>query len=543
MSSNTIIAAAVILASSPLISSAMWLPTDLHARQADITTASTRTWPNSTQTTGSGSADASFPVAAIIIPVALCACLFIGLVFWSWRKKMRQGLPASSSSSRHVRTGSTASSSNGNDGFQTIRAGDSSSQDNMSSTSRASRAAQRLWHGFIWAFHVDRPNSHLVHQEAQQDGSAAQRRDSRARRRSRRRRDRHNNVQLRRTESGRSILTVPEYKSEVADGEVMLYKAMDDSAVGSTEAFDVTASPDDSSHQDTALHRTVSQSIAAGLRNSFRRSMNRRPASRASRASSHRSNTGGDGDEDPARTRPVELRTMDEVTEVESRPSVAIVVPEDDTPDYDALFPVESRGADSEATTTRGGLGRFFRTHRASRSSPNAATVLPLTTTTTSSFPATRQHRRFNSSASVFSTLAGGTSCDDLRPDSTPNVNGRPISHPLRSTLVHMTSSHRINEEQMRFLGSVESLGRYGLPFDGSSTRGSFDVASMRGGHPQGVAEPPRYDYPARPPPLLLASEAGQGSERHEGAQQHGSTTATTHTDNTDSSSFQSAGS
>ena len=39
----------------------------------------------------------------------------------------------------------------------------------------------------------------------------------------------------------------------------------------------------------------------------------------------------------------------------------------------------------------------------------------------------------------------------------------------LPETLIHMGSSTRLTADQMRFMGSVESLGRYGIPVNASS--------------------------------------------------------------------------
>lgn len=532
---------------------------------------------------------------------------------------MREGLPPRHSS-RPTMTQARPIAATSRDGFDTIPASESQSNSAGTQNSTSTRS-QRFLAAFLAAFRADRPDTDAIHNAAQgmygpqEQQAAAAARHSRSQRRSRRRRARQNNDQLRRTESGRSILTVPEYKTEVAEGEVMLYKAADESAVYSMDALTADISgqqtdgisdqSDDIEDHNEVQASTAPQSIAASLRNSLRRSLNRGSVSRTSRASSRRSAPacGDDNDEshrarnvDPqqARSETVELGPMEELSEEEAAaearrsmnqlPSahIGVTIPEDEAPNYDTLFPATTTDStvsrplsmasnETNSAQSRRGLAALFRTHRSSRSSPNASPFPALTPTTTnlslqpppsvSSVGNGHQHRRFNSSASVFSSLTGHSSPSDLattrngtsvdtslfrwsrhssnaihplesEASEGPRLNGRPISQPLRSTLVHMTSSQQLNERQMRFMGSVESLGRYGIPYDGgaslanSSTRTSMDLAAGR--RPSfapsatsaslscGVQAPPEYDASGhfsrmtRLPPLLLANEVAQ---------------------------------
>lgn len=483
-----------------------------------------------------------FPVAAIVIPIAIGGAFLVGLIFWSWNRKLRAGVPPRS---------------------QQRTAGGSTTADGDSQRPSLPR---RFLRSLIATFHVERPDLCLVHNHSQgiaperPTSSNAVAAEARARQRSQRRQARHNNDQLRRTESGRSILTVPEYKSEITEGEVMLYKASDASVLDSMDALadHVDDDEQEASGGETtpsAARQAFPHSIAAGLRNSLRRSINRR-GSRASRASSQRSDHNEraqrhDDIADAVLPEMVELGSMEDLTEEdeESRGS-AVTLPRPDvpiatlqqehseTPAYEELFPASESPAPTSTPTamsaqtpsTPRGLRGFFRSHRPSRSSPNAPSLLPLTVTRSadssqSDAPGARSHRRFQSSASVLSTLSRGGNNGSTQ-DLTPSVSAdRRISQPLRNTLVHMTSSQPLNEDQMRFLGSVESLGRYGVPFDGnaSSTRPSIDLSrprlasnasaqrpslgSQEASQPDAIP-PPMYDHTVqRPPPLLLASE------------------------------------
>ena len=346
----------------------------------------TTTFPNGTvtSTTSSGVAQGTkLPVAAVAIPIAVGAALFIALIFWSWRRKMREGLPPRSSSRPNLtQARSTVSTSRA--GFDTIPATESQSSSGGTQSSTSTRS-QRFWTAFLAAFRADRPDTDAIHNAAQGiygpqgQAAAAAARHSPSQRRSRRRRARQNNDQLRRTESGRSILTVPEYKTDVSEGEVMLYKAADESAIYSMDALTADISEqqtDDFSDQsdggegrDEVQASTAAQGIAASLRNSLRRSLNRGSASRASRASSRRDDNGGGDDIDESqgarnadprqvRSEMVELGPMEELAEEEAAAearrsmsqlspaqSFGVSIPEDEAPDYDMLFP--ATGTDS----------------------------------------------------------------------------------------------------------------------------------------------------------------------------------------------------
>lgn len=202
-------------------------------------------------------------------------------------------------------------------------------------------------------------------------------------------------------------------------------------------------------------------------------------------------------------------------------------------------------------------------------------------------------HRRFNSSASVLSSLtpsdlgAGGSSLSlSLQPsrgsmaagqpstssrarsgsfgrllhlnnssasldpsnDSSmvqgQTADGRRISSPLHGSLIRMqyeAPARGLTESQMSFLASVDSLGRFGMPVN-PQTEGvaaeppTYDGGDARPSQDSTVASPPAQMGAPRPAPLLTHAEMAARVERSEQEDGQGPLLPTARTEETTSS-------
>lgn len=202
-------------------------------------------------------------------------------------------------------------------------------------------------------------------------------------------------------------------------------------------------------------------------------------------------------------------------------------------------------------------------------------------------------HRRFNSSASVLSSLtpsdlgAGGSSLSlSLQPsrgsmaagqpstssrarsgsfgrllhlnnssasldpsnDSSmvqgQTADGRRISSPLHGSLIRMqyeAPARGLTESQMSFLASVDSLGRFGVPVnpqtDGVAAEPpTYDGGDARPSQDSTVASPPAQMGAPRPAPLLTHAEVAARAERSEQEGGQGPLLPTARTEETTSS-------
>ncbi|CAO1622686.1 unnamed protein product [Parajaminaea phylloscopi] len=383
----------------------------------------------------------------------------------------------------------------------------------------------RIWRGLVHAFSTDAVSAtsmrqHLRQAETGQPASSPAPPE-------RRRRDR-NVTRLRRTDSGESLRTVPEYKSEHGHDEVVLYKAVEEGEGALGGMLTVTTenwpSSDDSSANPDGPPTATRFSLASSLRNSLRRSLPQSQTRRTSNAPSL---------DRPAHTFGAALGEVSESGQstpeepsssgMAHRHSVAVDI-EGETPRYEILFPTQSvevlpqpsradlsqqSGADETHTAEearQSGFGAFFARLTGSRSTGSRhqdGNDLGHASTEMLEVAAHRsvgQHRRFYSSVSALSVLTPSTfspengsridlasggeasTSQSSRNASRPSLNrerseahlsgsvrGRTISNPLSETLIHLPGP-RANgganwtEQQRRFMTSMDSLTRYGVP-------------------------------------------------------------------------------
>lgn len=152
-------------------------------------TATSNAVPSSTSpaSTAAPHSSSSLPIPAIVVPLAALGVLLIALLLYSNQRKLRNG----NNASRNLHRNSTSSASN---------------QPRPSILDKVWKAIKNNF-----AVQYSTPNSSTTNSTSAANTSAATPR--------RGRRDR-----LRRTESGASVKTVPEYKFDPAEDELVLYK-------------------------------------------------------------------------------------------------------------------------------------------------------------------------------------------------------------------------------------------------------------------------------------------------------------------------------
>lgn len=138
------------------------------------------------------SSSKSVPIPAIVIPLAVVGLAFIIILLWSNQRKLRNA--GGNNSRNHSRNASN------------------------SSTSRPSFFSN-LWSGIRKNFPVQYREGENGNTNASGNGRAAAAATATTTAARRGRRDR-----LRRTESGSSVKTVPEYKFDAGEDEMVLYK-------------------------------------------------------------------------------------------------------------------------------------------------------------------------------------------------------------------------------------------------------------------------------------------------------------------------------
>lgn len=167
---------------------------------------------SSTAASSSSSHGHHFPVAAIVVPVAAAfACLVIAIFLLARRSRRR------SSSSLHRATSpedGQETTYSGSGGYTTLR-GRQQAASNTTTTNGVPSIGSRIIRGIIETFTIDDEVPHAPLRDRLR-GDTAPPTSSRSRTPRR---------PPRRTDSGRSVCTVPEYKLESADGEVVLCKS------------------------------------------------------------------------------------------------------------------------------------------------------------------------------------------------------------------------------------------------------------------------------------------------------------------------------
>ncbi|CAO1625599.1 unnamed protein product [Sympodiomycopsis kandeliae] len=497
---------------------------------------------NSTRGSKPDADAASFPIPAVVLPILAGVIALVSLVIWSWKKKPGQSsssqanTPAQLTDTRHsVPTAAThapvISESRGRYGTTVANRGQL--QQHLEAAQPRRNGFRRFLSELVSVVRLGGPGAQLVWSQPPARGDAAPivpDSESRHTRRDQQRLHRHDlNNHLRRTESGHSIRTVPEYKRHVSEGEVMLYKASHD------RPLSCTVLSSDGSRRDSGVigqggaSSPRSQSITASLRDSLRKSVSRNARQHHSRGSGSSSQllriqtsqeqegteeqavSGANGEQvQPPSSNPMLLQlnlpqvSLDPIEAMECstdqdpepvqvvivpapfndgrpRPSMTSSIPIPPTLGYEELNQASSTdnlAIDSRppSATFRGIRSIFTRAHRHSHSSPQALEVglLPLASSSNDRLPHMQnQRRRTHSSTSYLVSRNASESVDSMLRSSPSPTSGRfsrGISAPIRNTLIHIPSSPNLNFEQMRFLNSVESLERYGIPFDDSCT-------------------------------------------------------------------------
>ncbi|PWN24285.1 hypothetical protein BCV69DRAFT_280178 [Microstroma glucosiphilum] len=462
----------------------------------------------------SSGAGPSFPVAAIAGPIIALA-LIIGLgVTWALKRK-RASRPTSIAPPT-LRTGSISpSTSAGESGFQTVR--QTSAPTSQPSSEVPTRT--RLWRAFVASFVVHPPGGPVqVHTGAPTRAGANREGD-------RHRGYRGDHRRLRRTDSGQSIRTVPEYASEVHADEVMLYKAADDPLLSTGEWERGTG-------RQPSLTASIRNSLSRSLRRTFR-------SPSASRSRPPRSRTADSRSRQPHEAEEQELQITisredgpgtaaeGQATEVE-----AFYIP-----DYDSLYPSQidlalpeaaatpvetpdtSRRGSWQATSRQSLLPRVSRApmRAAGDDLSEASNLVAMPTGGNAEAPASPPSTRHRASLTDATSRPGlvGDSTADLRLiQSGPVLSSQSASslHPhssdrypqgnLRNTVFHLRSTGQLTPQQVDFMNSAESLGRYGISLTGTGT------STPREYHERGRSSPgffashgPTEDLGGPPPP------------------------------------------
>jgi hypothetical protein len=292
------------------------------------------------------------------------------------------------------------------------------------------------------------------------------------------RRDERRARRLRRTDSGGTVKTLPEY-NELGEDEILLSKSVEAVARrGSTRSREA------SSHQSEANLESVSRrsSLTAVLRRlSLRRSEPQSPTE----------------DESNEMEDMIERATLNSVTEDVGMSPIGEerTLPDDDTPQYDQLYPtlppqIQIHQDDSEVdlreptTSSIGrrtrGLRSMFRrqatsmdaTQRHANMSSSGELGLSMTESNDLSLyrPSTSSSRSMVFGGSSLSLLsqAGNESNDTLGRNTLPRRQHiRNISAPISTRRLQLAPPVAgFSDQQMQFLTSVESLDKYGVPVD-----------------------------------------------------------------------------
>lgn len=508
-------------------------------------------------TSTSGVKRHTMPIIAIIVPVIAVAIFLVCLLAWTITRK--GGPPRNLEAINQQGPSSPASDT---------------PQEPLS-------RGRRAWKQFCKAFSIEEhPTARARARAAAAHAQAQAQARGRARQRQHRR-----EARLRRTDSGHSIRTVPQYKSEVSTGEVVLYKAEGDTTA-SSEALEMSMSRSSQGSEEVDLSSDTvvtlpaeeaapaprARSIPSVFRNSLRRSVNR------SQNSSRQQQ-----DDATSTSEARELQELSPTLERDEQQFVQVSLtqtPTDQTPLYDDLYPqyspedsredLELQEPDDVLPPTRSSrvrdwfMGPVIRPNGHNVSLANVAqneestSSLPssgssrhrrffssgfnaLTNATTPSAASTGEpnNRRTSSSASFDFGSRLHLSRSDAGRGESPSARRPSISAPLQDTLVRIAATGGsegitppLTREQARFMGSVESLGRYGIRIGGAAGQEnpSLPIAPAVN---EGVAPPPGYvsvDIPSsqdttessqpqaesthpatsrisRPPPLLTTHE------------------------------------
>lgn len=440
-----------------------------------------------------------FPIAAIIAPVIVIVLLVFSVVAFAVR---RYRATARASATSHVASGDVESSGNaaasatGSSGNTSESQQQSSTEPTTESSESSPNRGGRLWRGFVRAFSpshfsVDTLHQHLYGQPTAQRSTDPSPSD-----------DNNNNVRtvLRRTDSGVSLRTVPEYKSQHGHDEVLLYKAVEAAAHDASAGyFTISASETDlvrdqvspanlGANEEMPLPRR--RSLTSGLFHSLRRSL---PHGREGAASlplpAH--------EMQQVRDEPGLLAAGSGWIDSSSSPSGMAFTPvrEIETPVYESLYPSEPArqpvsGGTFPTDSTTAPAGRQAaasqRLHR--RLLSNVSEHFHLGPLPSSSAQNSSSHLVLSRTFSTDST--GGAS--------TPTGSSRP------------TTSSNWTQEQRRFMSSHDSLGRYGLSIH--TPRGIDDSddplrdVSIVAASPL----PPSYEGPTVTPSASAQSEEEQ---------------------------------
>jgi hypothetical protein len=453
-------------------------------------------------------------VAAIVIPLLFLAAILMIIVVLARRRKRRNASA----------TGQVAPER------------DNQGSESTGMTQRSDGWLHTLHQAFNHPQSSSRPSAAGTQSTTTTGGTTEGRRGRRPRR------DR-----LRRTDSGGTVKTLPEY-NELGEDEILLYKAIDTPlesgeslamvevavvahgsnsrrssrrsnrasirspslsvAIQTDDGEVVSANPVDVTRGGSARRQSSLSSIAAGGLSALRRIPLRRNGS-------HQGGDEGEAEAEAAEGHGEEGEESTEMDTMLQAVNARETIPEEDSPGYDNLYPtitphlqVHDEEGRLESNTRRGNaLRNIFRRHpaptsrqRAGSTSSLAVAELGLTPTRSNDVslyrPSTSSSRNMlgaflnnGSSASLLSQsgIDGGDTASRSSLSSARHM--RNISAPISTRRLAITPPVAgFSGKQMQFLASVESLHKYGIPI------GEGDQSS--GG--EGSVLPPSFEALAR---------------------------------------------
>lgn len=491
-------------------------------------------WHQARAVTSTGNDDLVFPVKVTIGIVAAVIGVFLAGFIISLRKKLIRGQQSDSRAGRIARLQGRSDGLGVSSLLPTSLSDPTSrsaTNEHIHSTAQEDRDHEaspslvpqtlrsRIWRGFAHAFAADSFTSITIHQHTvqtetggtPQSAPLGQHRD-------------RNVVRLRRTDSGASLRTVPEYKSEHGHDELVLHKAVETRVIdvcGSLNAStDVIRRSMEHISGEASTMPSRRFSLANSLRNSIRRTLpyghrNSIPLSPNATSRVEEICFGVDQGRNVTEEEPAAISEYG-LAQPYLPPMTLLPAVEGETPRYEVLFPEQlssvaqennleaSRLPDETHRARKRGLSTFFA--RLTGATTTESSAHRLSSRQISEAQPQRmpwQHWLFYSSVSALSaftptsssSLTGSRSDLSLTPTTSVQHNrgrgrgslaamsspaeswgtamislqGRTISNPLSETLIHLprplgNQGANWTEPQRRFMTSIESLTRYGMP-------------------------------------------------------------------------------
>lgn len=314
---------------------------------------------------------------------------------------------------------------------------------------------------------------------------------------------------LRRTDSGQSIRTVPEYASEIHADEVMLYKAVDEHPIPTGEWERGTG-------RQPSLTASIRNSLSRSLRRTFRSPSSSRARPPRSRTADSRSPQALEAEEQElqitiSRGDGTDTPVQGQAAEVE-----AFYIP-----DYDSLYPSQidlalpETAATPAETPLASRTGSWQGSSRQSLLAPTsrgrmraaedsctsddlaeAANLVAMPSGGNVELSAAPAHGASETDAVPQSGLVETSTADLNRP-----VSDRSNQGSFLNTVFHLRSTGQLTAQQVDFMNSAESLGRYGISLAGTGSNTPREYCERSGSSSGFFASHGPTEDPGGPPP------------------------------------------